>query len=356
MAKNTNEAAQTEQPAQTDAPVQGIQDEAAGDAPGAHVPTAEEVRDRLTGRNRMHFEGLGMPWAVLLGANPANLMSQVVATVLNAGGTRPSWRWQTKDSENRVTDYVLMAWPKEEPVRAAVLVAGPEGDKMHPVDAFPLLQGLPNDLTVAEVHPWKEGRGANVAAKVDEDHNPMWFYDPLYERDHNDLTEGVLQTFLVAGLAFSVRKALLDELTITQGPYYESHASKWLEEHPGAGRLDVPPLKIPMAGRHLIFPGRSFGEYELRARILQVEEHKLDKMPVKILYLEFPFEEHKPLLLPVYAPKSVLKDYEPAAGDEIDAYVWLQGRIIDMEDSSQAMPADLERDMPHPAPVPQQEQ
>ena len=353
MAKLKKEAQQAEQPAQTDAPVQGIQDDTATDAPGERVSSAEAVKDRLSGKNRMHFEGLGMPWAVLLGANPANLMSQVIATVLNAGGTRPTWRWQNKDSENNVTDYVLMAWPKEEPVRAAVLVAGPEGDKMHPVDAFPLLQGLPNDLTVAEVHPWKEGHGANVAAQVDEDHSPMWFYDPLYERDRQDLTEGVMQTFLVAGLAFSVRKALLDELTITQGPYYESHAAKWLEENPGKGRLDVPPLKIPMAGRHLIFPGRSFGEYELRARIMQVEEHKLDKMPVWILYLEFPFEEHQPLILPVYAPKSVLKDYVPAAGDEIDAYVWLQGRVIDMEDQTQPMPADLERDMPHPAPVSQ---
>ena len=251
MAKLKKEAQQAEQPAQTDAPVQGIQDDTATDAPGERVPSAEEVKDRLSGKNRMHFEGLGMPWAVLLGANPANLMSQVIATVLNAGGTRPTWRWQNKDSENNVTDYVLMAWPKEEPVRAAVLVAGPEGDKMHPVDAFPLLQGLPNDLTVAEVHPWKEGHGANVAAQVDEDHSPMWFYDPLYERDRQDLTEGVMQTFLVAGLAFSVRKALLDELTITQGPYYESHAAKWLEENPGKGRLDDPhgwpPSHLPRA-------------------------------------------------------------------------------------------------------------
>lgn len=348
MAKLEKKAAQ---PAQTEEPVQGVQDEAAGDAPGDRVPSADEVRDRLSGRKRMHFEGLGLPWAVLLGGNPSQLMSQVVATVLSAGGTRPSWRWQTKNSENLVTDYVVMAWPKEEPVRAAVLVAGPEGEKMQPVDAFPLLQGLPNDLTVAEVHPWKEGRGADVAARVDEDHSPMWFYDPLYDRDRNDLTVDVMQTFLVAGLAFSVRKALLDELTITQGPYYESHAAKWLEENPGASRLDVPPLKIPMAGRHLIFPGRNFGEYELRARIVKVEDHQLERMPVKILYLEFPFEEHQPLLLPVYAPKSVLKDYEPAAGDEIDAYVWLQGRIVDMEDQSQAMPADLEKDVSHPAPI-----
>lgn len=314
-----------------------------GAATQDRLPTPEEVRTQLSGANRVHFEGLGMPWAVLLGASPAQLMPQVVATVLKEGGTRPAWRWTRKEK-----DYVLMAWPKEEPVRAAVLVSGPVNEKMRPVDAFPLLQGLPNDLTVDQIHPWEKGAGADVAAFVDEGHKPMWFYDPLYERDRDDLTPGVLQTFLVAGLAFSIRKALLDELTITQGPYYEAHAEKWLQEHPDCKRLDVPPLKIPMAGRHLIFPGRTYGEYQLRARVEQIEDHQLERMPVKILYLSFPFEEHAPLLLPVYAPKSVLKDYEPKVGDEIDAYVWLQGRIIDMEDQSQPMPADLEQDIKHP--------
>jgi hypothetical protein len=30
----------------------------------------------------------------------------------------------------------------------------------------------------------------------------------------------------------------------------------------------------------------------------------------------------------------VLTDYEPKEGDEIDAYVWLQGRIVDLPPSS----------------------
>ena len=90
------------------------------------------------------------------------------------------------------------------------------------------------------MHPWKEGHGANVAAQVDEDHSPMWFYDPLYERDRQDLTEGVMQTFLVAGLAFSVRKALLDELTITRAPTTKAMPQNGLRES-RKGRLDVLP-------------------------------------------------------------------------------------------------------------------
>ncbi len=308
-------------------------------APERELPTPEEARARLTGADRVHFEGLGMPWAVLVGDNVPQLMPQIVGTVIQAGGTRPSWHWVRGGVE-----YYLMAWPKDEPVRAAILVAGKQGEKLETVDAFPLIQGLPNDLTVEEVHPWKQGRGASVGASVEEGSRPMWFYDPLYERDRDDLTPGVRQTFLVAGLAFAVRKALLDHLTITQGPVYEEHAAAWLKANPGRGRLDVPPLQIPLAGRHLIMPGRQFCEYQVRATVEQVEDHKLDKMDVKLLYVRFPFEEREPLLLPLYASKAALKDYEPKEGDEIDAYVWLQGRVVDVEDPNAPMPEGFVRD------------
>lgn len=293
----------------------------------------EEARRRLLGGERTHFEGLGMPWAVLLGIPAQHVMSQVVATVLSAGGTRPSWSWKRSGEE-----YHVMAWPKEEPVRAAVLVKGKEKEKLRPADAFPLIQGLPNDLTVDSVHPWQQGCGANVAAYVDENYNPMWFYDPMYNRDQEDLTPGVKQTFLVGGIAFALKKALLDKLTITQGPYYEEYANAWLEEHPGSKRLDVPPLQIDIAGKHIIMPGQNYCEYQMRTTVEEVEDHKLDKMDVKLIYVRFPFEDHDPILLPIYASKAILKDYEPKTGDEIDAYVWLQGRILDIDDTTQPIP------------------
>lgn len=303
------------------------------------LPTPEEARAQLRGANRIHFEGLGMPWAVLLGGHVQQLMPQVVATVVSEGGTRPCWNWVRQDKE-----FFLMAWPKEEPVRAAVVVSGKKKEKLAPVDAFPLLEGQPNDLTVEDTQPWSKGCGADVACIVEEGKNPIWFYDPLYGRDTDDLTPGVQQTFVLAGLAFSVSKALLDNLTITQGPVYERHAQEWLAAHPDKKRLDVPPLQIPMTGRHIIMPGRQFGEYQVRATIEEIEDHKLDKMDVKILYVKFPFENEQhertraPLFIPIYASRAVLKDYEPKKGDEIDAYIWLQGRVVDMDDTSQPVP------------------
>ena len=304
--------------------------------------TPEQVQAIVSGANRTHAEGLGDAWAVVLGRNPAALMPQVISTVLHEGGTRPAWQWKRGGKE-----YVLMAWPREEALRASVLLrAEEEGGQLRPCDAVPLLEGQPNDLTVESVHPWENGSGADVAVSMIEGKNPMWLYDPLYIRDKDDLTPGITHTFTLAGLCFAVRKALLDDVTITQGPQYDAYAADWLAAHPGTGRLDVPPLKVSMKGRRMIMPGRRFCEYQIRADVEAVRQGQLEQMPITLMYLRFPFEGREPMLLPVYASKMVLKDYEPKAGDEIDAYVWLQGRVIDFdpqapdaaEDDTQAAP------------------
>lgn len=296
----------------------------------AEARAHKEAQAAAEGKNRMHYEGLGDAWAVLTGQNPAAIMDQIVSTVLHEGGTRPSWQWKRGS-----TDHILMAWPQDQPLRASVLVTGEEGEKLTPVSAAPLLDGLPNDLMVDGVHPWENGMGANVAVSMIEGKNPMWFFDPLYGRDRTDLTPGVTHTFLIAGLAFAIRKALLDQMTITQGPQYEAYAEQWLEANPGKGRLDVPPLQVDVSDRHMIMPGRNFCEYQMRAVIEEVQDCQLEKMPVKALYLTFPFENRQPMRLVIYASKMVLGDLEPEAGQAIDAYIWLQGRIIDIDEGPQ---------------------
>ena len=320
----------------------------AEDAPQQQAAGAPEHKASKPGADRVHAEGLGDAWVALTGLNPAAIMPQVVATVLKEGGTRPPWQWKRGGRE-----HVLMAWPQDQPVRAAVLLEGEEGGKLTPVTAVPLLEGLPNDLEVEGVQPRAEGLGADVAVTMMEGENPMWFFDPLYGRDKDDLTPGITHTFWLAGLALGIRKALLDELTITQGPQYEAHAAAWLEEHPGASRLDVPPLKIPMAGKRAIMPGRRFGEYQVRTVVERVEDFRLEKMDVKALYLSFPFEDRAPLRLALYASKFVLGDYVPGEGDEIEAYVWLEGRIIDLE-APQAGPAAAAAGGPAPGTTPHQ--
>ena len=293
------------------------------------MPDEAGVRASL-GAQRQHLEGLGAAWTAVTGLPARQVIPQVIGTVLKEGGTRPAWQWQTAKE-----DYVLMAWPKEQPLRASVLLRGLKGEQLKPVSAVPLLEGLPNDLTVETVHPWEQGCGANVGVSMLESGQPMWFYDPLYERDKGDLTVDVTHTFLLSALAFGVRKALLDDITLTNGPAYEAYAQAWLEEHPDQSRLDVPPLKLNVAGKHIIHPGHAFCEYQLRCSVLEVDQAELDNMPITVLYTRFPFEDARPPLeLPIYVAKLNLGSFEPKVGDEIDAYVWLQGRVIDWDSSS----------------------
>lgn len=281
---------------------------------------------------RTHMENLGDAWAVLVG-NPQKLMPQIVGTVLKAGGTRGAWHYTAHDKEN-----VLMAWPADQALRAGVIMGGEQGGQLKPCSAMPLMEGLPNDLTVDVVAPWKTGVEANVGVTMIEGQKPLWFYTPTYFRDFEALTPGVTHTFVLAGLAFSLRKALVDDMTITEGAQYEAHAAAWLAANAGKSRIDVPPLKVSLAGKDIIMPGRAYGEYRMRTTVREIKDCSLDKLNIVILTVVFPFENREPLVLPIYVPKPMLKKYEPAVGDSIDMYVWLQGRIIDFDPKEQAQP------------------
>lgn len=287
---------------------------------------SEHQEDKLNSveETRGHHEGLGDQWAVLVG-NPAQLMPQIVGTVVHSGGTRPAWQWADREHE-----HVLMAWPEKEPIRAGVILSGPVDGQLKPITAMPLLEGLPNNLTVDTVHAWENRAAAHVALSIEGYSRPLWFYTPVYDRDKEALTPGVTHTFMVAGLAYGLRRALLDTLTIAQGPHYEAHAEAWLEANPDKKRLDVPPLQINVAGSRLIMPGNNYCEYQMRAPVVSVEKTHLDQQEVYMLHLRFEIADRDPLDIMVYAPKRVCApDYEPKAGDEVDMYVWLQGRIMD---------------------------
>ncbi len=273
---------------------------------------------------RTHFEGLGNQWTLLVG-NPKALMPQVVGTVIHSGATRESWKRQDATKET-----FLLAWPQDEPIRAGVVMQGaPEGE-LKPVSAMPLMEGFPNDFMVEETYVWQSGVEAHVGVEIFENKTPLWFYNPLYFRDKEDLTPGVTHTFLLSGLAFGLRKALLDELTITNGPAYEAHAISWLAENPGKTRLDVPVLKVALKEKQIIMPGRNYCEYEIRNTIVEVEKSKLDKLEVYMLRVDFVLPNKAPLNIMLYVPVPLCKEYEPQVGDEIDAYIWLQGRITDV--------------------------
>ena len=130
------------------------------------------------------------------------------------------------------------------------------------------------------------------------------------------------------GLAYGLRRALLDEMTITEGVEYERYVAEWLAHNPGKTRLDVPQLTVDLKGARIVIPGDVASEYQIRVPVTSVEEMHIQNEKIYMLIVEFGLNTPNPLRFPLYAPERVCK-IVPQAGDEIDAIIWLQGRIID---------------------------
>ncbi len=269
-----------------------------------------------------HFEGLGKTWLTLLN-DPEKEVPAIVMQAMREGKTRDCW--QRKDSK---AETMVLAWPVETAFRAGVTIHGAPEEQLRPVSVYPLLEGAPNDMTVNEVHAWANETEGEVAACCNEDGNPLWFYSPFLFRDRENLTPGVRHTFLVAGLAYGLRRALLDEMTVTEGVDYERFVAEWLEHNPGKTRLDAPQLTVDLKGARILVPSDTASEYQLRAPVTSVEEVQFGGEKIYMLIVEFGLNTPNPLRFPIYAPERVCK-IAPQAGDEIDAIIWLQGRIID---------------------------
>lgn len=271
-----------------------------------------------------HLEALGDKWHTLL-PDPQKAMPGLVATVLSKGGTRDVWRTESESGES-----TLIVWPAEEPFRAGVLMHGPKGGELKPVTATPFMEGLPNLLTIEEAHPWFNKREGEFAGTRGPGKAPLWFYNPLFERDAPQCAQGSTHNFELSALAMALRPALIDEMTISSGPQYEAYAAHWLEENPGKTRLDVPQLKFPLKGARILTPTDHCSTYQVRVPITSVQTTLFGGVQVHMLHIQFGMDDPEPLDIMLYAPASICKDgYEPKDGDEIDIIMWLQGRIAD---------------------------
>lgn len=278
-----------------------------------------------------HSESMGDKWFPL-GVGPQDI-SGVIATTLELGGTRPAWARKDENIER-----MLMAWPKESLLRSAVVVAGKPDGQMPAVCLFPFMEGFSNEMKFLESYSWKDGHAGEILAKP-EGLPPMWFYDPLFFRDADGLKKDEARTWYLSGLCFGIRRALLDELTVTEGPAYEHHAIEWMKANPDKTRLDVPPLKVPLKGRTIVDICERCSEYQARAVIFDVDSFMFgpEKAQQKIYRfgVELGDPEH-PVYVIIYAPERIcVKGYVPREGDDVDMIFWLQGRIADAEEQTE---------------------
>ena len=274
-----------------------------------------------------HIESMGDKWFAL-GVDIKDI-NGVIGTTLELGGSRPSW--SVKDD---AMERMLMAWPSDSLLRTSVLLAGKPEDNLSVVAVAPFMEGFANTMTIQDTYPWKGGHAGEILAAA-EDFPPFWFYAPLFFRDAEGEAKGRTCRFLLSGLCFGIRRALLDELTVTEGPAYEKHALEWMKQNPDKTRLDVPALKVPLKGRTLIDITDHCCEYQCRANIFDVASFMFgpEKSQMTIYRFGVGFgNPEKPVYAIIYAPERVcVKGYEPKEGDDVDMIFWLQGRVDDTE-------------------------
>ncbi len=274
-----------------------------------------------------HNEAIHDFWYPLL-TSVEHEITGVLQTTVNQGGTRPVWK---KIVENEET--FAMAYPQEGFLRTAVIVQGEVEGKLEPMHVVPLLEGYQNVLVAEDAHRWPNKVCADVLM-----HNPtikksFWLHDPMYYRDEEYLQPDQAQLMKLGGIVYGVRRALLDEATITQGEAYEQHALEFLAANPDKSRLDVPPLKVPLQGKQMIGLGRYACEYQARVTVNNLDSFDFGPEGAQKKIYSFLVNlatEEEPMPVILYASEKIIhKGLELEEGMDIDIVFWLQGRVDD---------------------------
>ncbi|AAS94983.1 hypothetical protein [Nitratidesulfovibrio vulgaris] len=270
-----------------------------------------------------HFEGLGDKWRALV-ENPDETVKGLVQTIANEGGTREAWQSHTPDGHT-----VLMAWPATEPCRAGLIIRGDQnGENYQPVSALPLLEGLENELEVTEVHPWgNDAEGEIAACRAGDD--SIWFYDPLLYRDRWSCIVGQKQVFTLSALAYALRPATRDSIQVKGGPQFDSYAKAYVDKNPGVDPASIPPLTLPLKGARIMQQYVNASEYQIRVPVEEVATCQFNGEKVFMLTVSLAGKDDKALRAMLYVAERTLGGFEPKAGDDIEAIVWLQGRLVD---------------------------
>ncbi len=278
-------------------------------------------------KNITHLESVGDKWAPFLN-NVEKEVPGVIARIVNDGGTREVWQVKEEKQET-----ILMAYPQEGTFRACATFRGTPEGKLEPMTAIPLMEGIETELRVLDTYEWKSEVSGEVLAVHEASKRPFWFYNPLFFRDKKENLEvDKPQNFALAGLVYLIRKALLDEMTITQGENYDKYAMQYLADNPDKSRLDVPPMKVSLKGAEIVSLGQKACEYQARAVVRELKTFTFGPEKAETKMYSFVInaglgEGFLPLVL--YVSESVAQGLELKEGMEVDLYFWLQGRVAD---------------------------
>jgi hypothetical protein len=194
--------------------------------------------------------------------------------------------------------------------------------------AYPLLEGIPAQLTIDKTHTWTNGVEGVVAAHMAESGLPISFFAPFYLRDFADLTiYGGTKAVNLAALAFKLRQAGSQEFSVCEGPFYEDRLQAFLEENPEKNKADFTPPVVSYRGAKILLPSKYSTEWQFRCPVLAVEEVLFMDIKVYKLAVEFIGLDDDVMRGYLYASERILNGYVPEVGHDVEGRLWMTGTI-----------------------------
>lgn len=216
----------------------------------------------------IHFEGMGDVWEAMF-AEGTRGVATCIAKTTSEGVLRKRCQVLYQEEE---THIALLQYPEQADIQSAVLlVKTKDAQNMQLWSAYPLLHGIPNTLEITHTHTWSNGVEGVVAAHLVEDGPLITFFVPFYFRDFTTFTPGAKLTVSLGALAFSLKKANAMNISVDEGPLYETLGKDFLTENSGKKEKDFPAEKLELTVASLLLSSDYVCEWTYRCPVLAVE-------------------------------------------------------------------------------------
>jgi hypothetical protein len=292
------------------------------------MQTPEEQQDLgepvITIDSAEHFEGHGDKWDTL-NLKDAEIMSNVITTSLENGSLLENHVYKDPNGKKNILPLI---YPNESDIKVCTLNVT-KRKNLSLESMFPLMKGIPNEVTLEKKYTWQNKIEGEVAFKA---HGfDSFFFAPFYKQEFKDLKKGSRIKVYFSALAYSIEKAMM-KFEVDKGPMYDMQLIEFLEKNPKKTKNDFKNPIVHMDGLVVFFPTKYHSEYEYRGTILELETieffgEKIAKTKVCIKRDE---DRNDLMYINLYIPFNCFKGFKLKVGMDIQGIIWLQGYCVEL--------------------------
>lgn len=269
-----------------------------------------------------HDESLGNAWEVLELKDNKELED-----MFNKALSKKEFKMLRKDLNEYI--QVLVCPNFENPFKLISLIKTNLNNQEQETFAMSLLmEGYPNKLTIKGTYTWQNKLEGEVCGYLNNI-TTVDFYSPLFYKEYEQYILGQQKIFYLSALAYKIEKTKKEKLIVNKGALYELKLKEFLEKNPNKTAKDMPPVILNMGEASVLLNRGYVAEYEYQAPVLDVEYTHFGTQKITILLISVLryVESDDSLKIKLYITDSMLKDYNPKVGDNIQGILWMNGYL-----------------------------